>query len=112
MRATPRIVLEDVLACWRAAISIGAGDDPAHAAELTRAIFRDAAVFRLTPDARSEGDRSIASAANRFRARAGRSQMRTPSLSNADELNALAAVAAALSDSISCANAKGAPMRK
>lgn len=101
-----RTTLEDVLACWRAVIQAGAVGDLTHAAELTTAIARDSEFFRHTPRAAPNGDRSIASSADRFRARAHNRSAAPTSLSNAEELGVLATVAAALSSLISTADAE------
>lgn len=87
------ITLEDLLACWRAAVAHGGDADEELAAEIALAIAREAAFTRGAPDAALAGDKSLASAAERFRSRAPRS---APALSNPNDLRALSAVAAAL----------------
>lgn len=88
-----RVTLEDLLACWRAAVAHGGDVDPELAAEITLAIAREAAFTRATPDAALPGDKSLASAAERFRSRAPHA---APAFSNPNDLRTLAAIASAL----------------
>lgn len=87
-----RITLEDLLACWRAAVAFGGDEDAGRAAEIAPAIAREAQFTRAEPETLSQGDRSLASAAKRFRVRGAH---HAPSFSNAHDLRALAAVASA-----------------
>lgn len=97
VKAAPRVTLEDLLACWRAAMAVG-GADADLAAEATCAIVREARFTQTTPDATLPGDRSLAAAADRLRLRA--KAQTSANFSNPDQLRALAAVALTLSHAL------------
>jgi len=95
MAAIHRVTLEDLLACWRATVALGARSDPEIATDVSRAIATEAAFAKRTPQATLAGDNSVASAAQRVRPRV-RPDAPRASLSNSADLRALGFVAVAL----------------
>ena len=101
-----RITLEDLLGCWRAAAALGGAQDAELAGDIARTVVVEMEASRTMSEARFAGDRSLASAATRVRGGFGH---RAPSLSNADDLQALAAVVGVLSSFLRRQEESGGP---